>query len=159
MIPVVSLLAAPAAWAQTDAASMAHLAAANQLGVLEYCQSQGAIDGTPIASEKTIMTHLPASSVATTDAEATGKSGTLLAPNGAQTSLSQLASTHSTTISALCKQMGSSVQQSAAAFSQNGGGMTMPTMPSMPGGMSQMPSMPNMPQMPGMPATTTGSGN
>ena len=143
---IFAALSFASARAQTDGASTAHLAAANQLGVLEYCQSQGFIDGAPISSERDIIARLPASSVATGDAEATGKSGVLSSPNGQQFPLLQLASSHNTTVAALCKQMGSSASQSSSVLSQGGtNGMTMPTVP---GGMPQMPSMPAMPGTP-----------
>ncbi len=102
------------------------------------------------------MARLPAAQGAapTDDAESLGKQGTI-SINGSTMTLAGMASSHNTTVSAICKQMGSSAVQAAAAFAQQG---SMPTMPSMPGGMPKMPNMPSMgsmgsmPSMPGVPA-------
>ena len=151
--------AAAPALAQTDTATMAQVAAANQLGVLEYCQTQGFVDAATVSAEKDVIARMPASPASTGDAEALGKQGTLAAPSGSQTSIASLASAQHTTVSALCGQVGSGAVQSAAMLKQNGvaaGGMpTMSAMPSgvpaMPGGMPAMPgAMPNMPAMPGI---------
>ena len=153
---ILAAISIAPALAQTDAASTAHLASANQLGVLEYCHSQGFIDKAATSSERDVIARLPSSSVSTGDAEATGKSGVLLSPNGAQFPLAQLASSHNTTVAALCKQMGSSVIQASSALGQ--GGMNGMTMPTVPGGVPQMPTMPTMPTMPAMPGTPPGTG-
>ena len=147
------------AYAQGDAIAMAHAAAANQLGVLEYCQGRGDVGADALQAERSVLSHMPPSPVSTTEAEALGRQGTLAAPNGAQATLASMASTRNTTVSALCQQMGSSALQSAAIYRESGmpaggmppGGMAgMPAMPQMPG-MPNMPAMGNMPSMPGAP--------
>lgn len=133
---------------QGDPMAASRIASANQLGVLEYCQSKGYVDQAPIAAQKSLIARLPASpGAAPTDAaEATGRQG-MLSNNGAGVSLSDMASRGNTTVDSLCKQMGDGVKQTAAMFQSSG----MPAMPTMPGGMPTMPG--GMPQMPGgMPA-------
>ena len=139
-------MAAPAL-AQTDPYAMAHAAAANQLGVMEYCQGRGDVGADAVTAQRSAVARLPASTVSTEADEALGKQGTLAAPNGAKMTLDSVASAHGTTVSALCKQMGSSAIQSAAAVQQKGmadGGMKMPAMPAMPNGIT-MPTMPGAP--------------
>ncbi len=142
---VVALCCAGPAFAQTDLMAMARVAAANQLGVLEYCQGRGDVGADAVSVQRDAIARLPASSVPTDAAEALGREGTLSAPNGTHITLADMASTHNTTITALCKQMGSSAQQ-AGAYPQ--GATTPGTMPAMP----QMPQMMGMPAMPGMPS-------
>ena len=159
--PLVLLFAFAAAspgQAQSDAFAAAHVASANQLGILEYCQSRGDVGDDAVSAQKSAMTHLPASTISTDAAENLGKQGTLSAPNGASMTLASIASTHNTTVSALCKQMGGSAIQSAATYAQVGrqtGGMpsmsAMPSMPKLPS-MSGMPAMGNMPAMPAVPS-------
>ncbi len=153
-IAVLAPFAAAPALAQSDPTSMAHAAAANQLGVLEYCQGQGDVDGTAVSAEQSVIGHLPTGANAAADsaAEATGKTGTI-AGNGSSMSLASVASSHNTTVSALCKQLGDSATRSASMMEQNGmGAAGMPTMPG-GGAMPTMPSMPTMPTMPTMPGT------
>ena len=132
--------------AQADAMAMARSVATNQLGLLGYCQSNGDVGADAVAAQTKVIAQLPASSSAPGDAEALGKAGTMTLPNGTSTTLSSLAGTHGVTVSALCKQMGSSTMQAAAAYQQNG--MFGSGMPSVTG----IPAMPAMPGMPGMPA-------
>ena len=155
-LAMLAPFAAAPALAQSDPTSMAHAMAANQLGVLEYCQGQGDVDGTAVSAEQSVIGHMPAGANAAADsaAEATGKTGTI-ADNGNNMSLASMASSHGTTVSALCKQLGDSATRSASMMQQNGmgaagiptmsGGGTMPTMPAMP----TMPSGGGMPTVPG----------
>ena len=158
------LLAAAAAlpaFAQADPYAMAHLSAANQLGMLEYCQAQGFVGADAVGAEQGAMALLPASSVQTEDAEALGKQGMLAAPNGAKMSVASMASAQHTTVAAVCQQMGSAIIQTEAALKQNGkAGMMpggMPMMPGMPAGMptgmpgfsAGMPTLQGMPTVPG----------
>ena len=141
------------ALAQVDPAATAHAAAANQLGILEYCQGRGDVDADAVIGERGVITRLPASSAPTDAAEALGRQGILSAPNGTTVTLASMAGTHTTTVSARCRQMGSSTRQAAASFGQAGamplGGMPqMPAMPGVPG----MPGVGGMPQMPGAPS-------
>jgi hypothetical protein len=143
-ILAVPLFAFPAL-AQTDTTMMMRNGAANELGVLEYCQSQGAIDGSAIAAQKQVMARLPAGGP-TDAAEATGREGSLSVPNGTAVTLSSMATKGNTTVPALCQQMASSVKQ--AVVNNPAMSMSPGTMPTMPGG---MPTMPTMPAMPGTP--------
>ena len=151
-------LAGGAVLAQSDPMAMARQASANQLGLMEYCQSQGYADTDAVAASRTSLGRLPpagAGAPPTDAAEALGRKGTL-AVNGTETTLASMASSHNTTVGAMCGQMANSAKQ-AVAMSQ-----AMPSMPAMPGGMPAMPSMPGgmpsgmpggMPSMPGgMPA-------
>lgn len=146
-----AVLAAPA-YAQADMTMMARNAAANELGVLEYCQANGHIDGTAITAQKTAITRLPAGTGSTDAAEALGKQGSLLGGNGTNVPMSEMASKGNTTEADLCTRMAGSVKQAVASNPA----MSMPTMPGgMPAMPAGMPAMPNgMPAMPGgMPAT------
>ncbi len=149
-------LGAVAAAAQNDPAQMAHMQASNELGVLEYCQSNGWTDQAAVDAQKKAISVLPASSNTSglADAEATGKQGTFVM-NGNQTTLAQMASTKNTSKQAICGQLGTSVKSAAASMSSMPNGM-----PSMPGGMPAMPNgMPSMPNgMPSMPAAPGGTG-
>ena len=158
---VIVPLGAVAAAAQSDPMHMLHLAAANQLGVIEYCQSQGWVDSATVDAQKKISASLPASNDSTgiDDAESTGKDGTLLV-GGNKMTLASAASTKGTTVQAICSQIGSMVKSAAANAQAMPSGMpsapngmpAMPSgMPSMPNGMPPMPS--GMPAMPGAPTT------
>ena len=135
------------ALAQTDPTAMGHAMSANQLGVMEYCQGRGDVGADAVAAQRSALTRLPPSTANNDADEALGKQGTLLVPNGTNMTLDSIASAHGTTVSAMCKQMGSSALQTANAFKQNGmtpGAMGMPKMPAMPNGMT-MPTMPATP--------------
>lgn len=149
------------ALAQSDPMAAGRQAAANQLGVMEFCQAQGFADGDAVTAQRAAFGRLPpppAGSPPTDAAEALGRQGTL-SMNGTQTTLTDLASTHGTTVAAMCGQMASVAKQVAGQMQgmpSMPGGMPlmpsgMPSMPSMPGG---MPAMPNMPGMPGAPSAT-----
>ena len=149
------------ALAQTDNVAVAHQAAANQLGLIEYCRGRGDVDDAALEAERSSIARLPPSNVDTTAAESSGKSGTM-SMAGTTTTLAAMASSRNVPIATICKQMGDAAVQTAAAFKNNGGygaGMTaMPsygTMPGMPPGMPAMPQgMPSMPS--GMPAMPPG---
>ncbi len=146
------------AQAQGDPYATAHAAAANQLGVMEYCQGRGDVGPDAVAAQRGAIARLPASTTPNDAAEALGKQGTLSAPNGTRTTLDSLASAHGSTVSALCKQMGSAAVQSAAMVPQTGmapggvampalpNGMAMPAMPAIPGGMTMPSATPNVPR-------------
>ncbi len=139
------LLSGAAASAQGDPMAMAHQASANQIGVMEYCQSKGWADQAAVDAQKSGTANLPPatdqSGVAA--AEATGKSGSLL-NNGQATSLASMASQTHTTEQALCENMAQSAKNVAAQMAAMPKGF-----PTMPNGMT----MPGMPAMPGMPKT------
>ena len=139
------------ALAQTDQIAMAHTVAANQLGLLQYCQGQGDVDASAVEAERSMIGRMPPSAAPTDAAEALGRKGTLSA-NGTTMTLASMAGSHNTTVSALCKQMGSSAVQASSAYQQNGAAMN--GMPSLPGGMTmpQMPGgMPSLGSLPGIP--------
>ncbi len=135
--------------AQTDMMAMAHESAANQLGVLEYCQAQGYTDGSAVLAEQGVISRMPAYAGSTAAAEATGKAGTIAA-NGQSVSLSDMAAKGHSTQAGLCQQMAASAKQAAASNAASfgpGGVPRMPGgMPAMPGGMPAMPAMPGAPQ-------------
>ena len=146
-----------AAFAQTDPMQMARVAGANQVGVMEYCQTKGWADQAAVDAQKASLTSLPpaADASSSTAAEATGKSGTLL-NNGTPMPLSSMASQTNTTVQALCEKLAQSAKMVAAQRSAMPGmpaGMpAMPGgMPAMPGGMPALPNGMSMPAMPGMP--------
>ena len=162
LLPFCSAMAS----AQTDPTVMMKQAAANQLGLLEYCQAQGALDDKPVTAQRAIMAQIPASQTAvpTDQAEALGKQGSL-SINGTTMTLASAAATHNTTIDAMCKQIGGAVVQASAMLQQQqqqqGGAMTMQGvpggMPSAPSGMPTMPAMPAMPSVPGGMPTMPGA--
>lgn len=150
-----AMLTTPA-WAQADQMAMARAMTSNQLGVLEYCQSQGYADAASVAAERASIARLPPGGDAKSEtaAEALGRSGSM-SMNGNPMTLTSMASGHNTTVAAMCQQMASSAKQAAAAFSQGGATMQMPAgMPSMSGMPSMPPGMPSMSGMPAMPGTT-----
>ena len=117
----VALLMAPfcsvASFAQGDPMAMMHQMAANQLGLLEYCKAQGAIDDAPLAAQKEAMAQLPPATGSTDTAEQLGKQGTL-SVNGTTMTLASAASSKNVTVDGLCKQMGTMVVQTAAMMKQ-----------------------------------------
>jgi hypothetical protein len=119
------------ALAQGDPMAMMKQAAANQLGLLEYCQAQGAVDDKPVTTQREIMAQLPASAAPTDAAEALGKQGSL-SINGQSMSLTSAAAAHNTTVDAMCKQIGGAVVQAAEMLKQQQAGGGMPAMPGAP---------------------------
>ena len=154
LIVAAAACAAAPALAQTDMMGMARQSAANQLGVLEYCQAKGYTNQAAVAAQKSAIAQLPVSTESTLASENTGKQGTISA-NGTSFTLAGMAKTHNTTVSALCQQMAQNTSQ-MAAMRQRMGSMpmapsNMPTangMPTVPGG-----TTPGGIQMQGMPAT------
>ncbi len=147
-ISLFAVLPALPCLAQTDMTSMARNSAANELGVLEYCQAHGHADDSAITAQKTAISRLPAGTGSTDSAEALGKQGVLLGANGNNVPISEMASRGNTTEADLCTRLAGSVKQAVASNPAM-------SMPQMPGGMPQMPS--GMPQMPGgMPTTPSG---
>jgi len=146
-------LGSVAAMAQSDPMATARSMAANQLGLLEYCQSQGDVGPDAVAAQHGLMARLPVGAPGSMDApEALGKQG-MFSANGTNTPLASLATGHNTTVSALCGQMGSSVIQVAKSMPAAAGPSMTPNMPPMPS-MPSMPTMPSMPSVPSAPATT-----
>lgn len=116
-VPTLALaLFAGAAVAQTaPSPDMAVAAAKNQLGVLEYCQTEGHIDGTAIETQTRIMAMFPAAQdEAAVDASyEKGKTGTVSAM-GVEQSLADAAKAQGADEAALCKQIAQAVEQAAA---------------------------------------------
>jgi hypothetical protein len=100
-----------AASAQSDPMHMLYLAAANQLGVIEYCRSYGWADDETVDAQKKIASALPASSDLSglSDAENDGKQGTLVV-NGNRVTLAEAASSQGTMAQTICMQLGSTVK-------------------------------------------------
>lgn len=155
---LLAAMAAPA-WAQTDPMASAREAAANQVGVMEYCQKEGYADADAVTAQRGVYAQLPpapAGAPSTDAAQALGRTGTLSA-NGTTTTLASLASSRSTSVSALCGQMVDSARQAASLRRSMGAmpGTAMPGMPTMPGVPTGLPTMPSggltgVPGLPGM---------
>ncbi|VDC24513.1 pore-forming ESAT-6 family protein [Pseudogemmobacter humi] len=113
---VSTALAAPALAQDLDDTLAA---ARNQLGLLEYCQAEGHIDGTAVETQAGLLAQLPPA----TDAEKVdaayekGKAGTLSAM-GIEQNLADAATTQNTSVAEICTQMAVAL---AAAAAQTGG--------------------------------------
>ncbi|SDD96051.1 hypothetical protein SAMN05421538_103121 [Paracoccus isoporae] len=108
-------LTAGLAHAQDGAAQdpdMAVSAARNQLGVLEYCQAQGHIDGAAIETQTELLAMMPAASdeAAAEEAYAKGQDG-MVSAMGVEQSLADAASQQGADEAALCGQLASLVVQ------------------------------------------------
>lgn len=130
MIPRLALLAlllgtAPAA-AQADPVAMARRFGANQLGLLEHCQSLGFAGEDTVAAQRDVISRLPASAEPTAEPEALGKDGTVIVPIGQTTTLASMAAGNGSSVEALCKQMAATTLQSIAAAKT--GASTPPSM-------------------------------
>lgn len=102
---------APAAPSMEDT----YASARNQLGVLEYCQTAGFVDGTPIDVQNRMLELIPApeNTAAADAAYAKGKEGTVSAMGTEQT-LADVATAQSATEESLCKQIGELVAQAGS---------------------------------------------
>lgn len=114
-------LAGTTAFAQTatpdpDAATAA---AKNQLGILEYCQAEGHIEGGAVEIQTKMMEMLPAAQNAETvdAAYAKGKEGTVSAM-GVEQTLADAATAQNTDVKALCGQLASLVEQAGSQVQQ-----------------------------------------
>ncbi|MFV0296674.1 MAG: pore-forming ESAT-6 family protein [Hyphomicrobiaceae bacterium] len=98
---------------------MAVSAARNQLGVLEYCQTEGHIDGAAVEIQGKMIGMLPAA----TDEDAAvaayekGKEGTVSAM-GVEQSLADAATAQGVDEAALCGQLAQLVEQAGAQLPQ-----------------------------------------
>lgn len=108
------VLAAGMVQAQAPAPGMddAVAAAKNQLGVLEYCQAAGHIDGKAVEVQTRMFGMLPpASDAAKVEAAyEKGKAGTVSAM-GVEQALPEAAKSQNTDEAALCKQMAALINQ------------------------------------------------
>lgn len=113
---VPAALAAPALAQDMDDTLAA---ARNQLGLLEYCQAEGHIDGTAIETQTGLLAQLPAATdAAKVDAAyEKGRAGTLSAM-GVEQNLADAATTQNTSVAEICTQMAGAL---AAAAGQTGG--------------------------------------
>lgn len=91
---------------------MAVSAARNQLGVLEYCQSEGHIDGAAVETQTELLAMMPAATDedAAQAAYAKGQEGTVSAM-GVEQSLADAAAQQGADEAALCDQLASLVVQ------------------------------------------------
>lgn len=106
--------AAPSPQQQAEMLRMMHLAGRNQLGVLQYCQSQGSVAADVVALQRRLLGMLPPAQVEGLDAaEATGKGG-VVEVAGTRVSLADAAKAQNTTPDAMCKQMATMLQAQAA---------------------------------------------
>ncbi len=106
-----SLMAAPVLAQNMDDAVAG---ARNQLGLLEYCQAEGHIDGTAVETQTKMMAMLPAATDTTKgdEAYAKGKEGKL-SVGGVEQDLTQLES-QGGNVADVCKQMADALAQAAA---------------------------------------------
>lgn len=86
----------------------------NQLGVLNYCQEEGHIDGEAVEIQTRLLTMIPQGDEARgAEAEAKGREGRISAM-GVETTLADAATQQNTTEVALCQQMDQVIQQLGA---------------------------------------------
>lgn len=116
---LISASALPALAQQAMGPDDAIAAARNQLGVLEYCQSNGHIDGTAVATQSKILGMMPPPTDAAKIEAAyeKGKAGTVSAL-GVEQTLAATATAQSTDEAALCTQMAAMLEQAAAQLPQ-----------------------------------------
>ncbi|MCJ8139431.1 pore-forming ESAT-6 family protein [Falsirhodobacter halotolerans] len=93
----------------------AYAAAQNQLGVLEYCQTEGGVTDEVIDTQNRLLAMIPTpeDTAPALEAYGKGKEGTV-ASMGQETTLAEVATARSTTEEALCQQMAELVTQAAA---------------------------------------------
>jgi hypothetical protein len=104
------------AFAQTEMTPDVAIAAAqNQLVVLEYCQTNGHIDETAVATQTRILEMMPpvTDKAMVEEAYEKGKAGTVSAMGMEQT-LEAAATAQSTDEATLCSQMATLLEQAAA---------------------------------------------
>lgn len=93
---------------------MMHRGARNQLGVLQYCQSNGSIGADVVVLQRQMLAMLPPIQVDGLDqAEAAGKRG-VVQFGGQEMAIPDAAKARNTTPDALCKQIGAALQAQAA---------------------------------------------
>lgn len=99
---------------QEEMMKMMHLAANNQLGILEFCQAQGSVDADVVELQKRMLGMLPPVKVdGVAEAEAAGKRGEVQF-GGNSVKLADSAKAQNTTPDAMCKQIGAMMKQQAA---------------------------------------------
>lgn len=117
-IAVGLTLTGSAVFAQADP-DAAVSAARNQLGVLEYCQAEGHIEGEAVEIQQTMIGMLPAATdeAAAQAAYEKGQGGTVSAM-GVEQSLAEAATAQSTDEAALCNQLAALVVQAGEQLPQ-----------------------------------------
>ena len=115
------VFAGTTAFAQTAAPDPDATAAAakNQLGILEYCQAEGHIEGTAVEVQAKMIEMVPAAqNQETVDAAyAKGKEGTVSAM-GVEQTLAEAATAQGVEEAALCAQLAQLVEQAGAQLPQ-----------------------------------------
>ena len=98
---------------------MAVSAARNQLGVLEYCQTERHIDGSAVEIQGKLLEMLPAATdeAAVQAAYEKGQAGTVSAM-GIEQTLADAATAQNTDVKALCGQLASLVEQAGSQVQQ-----------------------------------------
>lgn len=117
---IVVATAGSAAFAQTPADMDGAIAAAhNQLGILEYCQSEGHIEGAAVEAQNKVLKMLPAATdTAKVEADyEKGKTGTVSAM-GQEVSLADAATKQGSDEATMCQQVATAVEQAAASLPQ-----------------------------------------
>jgi hypothetical protein len=117
-------LAAPAAFAQTaDApgettldAAATYQAARNQLGILQFCQTQGHTGAEAVEAQTQLLAMIPAGDEAAgASAEQAGAEGTV-SVGETQITLAEAAEAQGTTVEATCQQIEAAVNQVASSL-------------------------------------------
>ena len=99
---------------QADMLKTMHLAAHNQLGLVEYCQAQGSFGTDVVDLQKRMLGMLPPAQVDGLDAaEAAGRKG-VVEFAGNQVDIKDAAKAQNTTPDAMCKQIGAMLQSQAS---------------------------------------------
>lgn len=112
--PALAQTTTPPPAGQQEMMVMMHRGARNQLGVLEYCQTQGFIGADVVALQQKMLGMLPPAQVTGLDeAEAAGKRGVVQFA-GNEVAIVDAAKARNTTPEAMCKQMGEMLQSQAA---------------------------------------------
>lgn len=149
ILAVAAVLAAPAAHAQA-AMDGVRAAAANQVGVLQYCQAQGHAGADAVTAGRDALARMPASAGATDAAETLGRQGTVLMPDGTQAPLASVAGQYNTSPATMCKQMADAALQADAAAKSGTSAGGIPGLPVITG----TPGVPGLAPTPGMPGVS-----
>ncbi len=97
---------------------MVHQAAHNQLGILQYCQSQGSVGADTVALQQRALGVLPPAQVEGLDeAETAGKRGVVQFA-GSSVQLTDAAKAQNTTVDAMCKQIAALLRSQASQLPQ-----------------------------------------
>ena len=120
IIAVLAMSAQPAyAQATPEQTEMFYNSARNQLGILNFCQTEGHIDGTAVEIQERIIGFLPAPTdpAAGDAAQATGEVGTIEAM-GVNQDLQQAAETQGASVEQFCDALAATVGQAGSQLPQ-----------------------------------------